>query len=115
MADSSTGAVEHAHLARADVDHDRARPQDPGTAPRRRAAQHRRDPGAQLRVGERLADDVVAAAVEHPDPLQPIRVAAEHDQRDLRIDAAGETLAGADRVDQRKRLAIDVDQDQVRV
>ena len=114
FADSSTGrSYTRTSRERTSID-DRARAQDPGRAAQRRAPQHRGDPGAQLRVGERLADDVVAAALEHPDPLQPVRVAAQHDQRDIRVDPAGETLAGADRVDQRERLAVDVDQDQVR-
>ena len=97
--------VEHPHLARADVDRDRPCAHDPRRPPHLRAPQHRGDPGAQLRVGERLADDVVAAALEHPDPLQPVRVAAQHDQRRVRIDPAGEPLAGADRVEQLERLA----------
>ncbi len=83
-------------------------------APRRpRAAQHRRDPGAQLRVGERLLYDVVRAAVEQPDALQAVGVAAERDHRRVGIGAAGEPFAGAKRVDQRKRVAVDVDEHQV--
>ena len=76
--------------------------------PRRAVCERRSsaaDPGAQLRVGERLLDDVVAAALEHPDPLQPVGVAAQHDQRRVRIGAAGDPLAGADRVEQLERLA----------
>ena len=89
-----------------------------GSAPPRRisrAPQHRGDPGAQLRVGKRLLDEVVAAALEHPDPLQPVGVAAQHDQRRVGVGPAGGPLAGADRVEQLERLAVDVDEDQVRL
>jgi hypothetical protein len=41
-------------------------------------------------------------------------VAAQHDQRNVGIDPCGESLAGADRVDELERLAVDVNQDQVR-
>ena len=84
-------------------------------APQLRAPEHRGDAGAQLRVGERLLDDVVAATIEHPNPLQPVGVAAQHDQRRVRVRPASGSLAGADRVDKREGLAVDVDEDQVGV
>ena len=107
--------VGHPHLARADVDRDRSRPHDPRAPAQLGAPQHRRDPGPQLRIGERLAHDVVAAALEHPDPLQPVGVAAHDDQRRVGIGPAGEPLARADRVDELERPAVDVDEDQVRM
>ena len=80
-----------------------------------RAAQQRADPPAQLRVGERLCDDVVAAAVEHPHPLELARAGGEHDHRRVRVDLAGESFAAADRVEQPERLAVDVGEHQLRV
>ena len=60
-----------------------------------------------------MGQHVVAAAVEHPDPVKLIDPGREHDQRRVRVNAAGEPLATADRVDQIKRLAVQVDHDQV--
>ena len=108
-------AVGHPHPPRADIDRDRTRAHDPRAPAQLGAPQHRRDPGPQFRVGERLPNDVVAASLEYPDPLQPVGVAAQHNQRRVGIGAAGEPLAGADRVDELERLSVDVDQDQVRV
>ena len=105
--------VEHTHLAGADVDHDRARAQHQRSAADLRAPQHRSDSGAQLGVRERLLDDVVSPALEHPDPVKPARVARQHDQRRVGIDLPGDPLAGAHRVEQLERAAVDVDDDQL--
>ena len=56
---------------------------------------------------------VVAATVEHPNPVKLIDPGREHDQRGVRVNPAGEPVATADRVDQSKRLAVHVDHDHV--
>jgi hypothetical protein len=68
------------------------------------ATQHRGDPGAQFRVGERFGDDVIAAAVEHSDAVDVVRALAEHDDRCVGIHR--ERLAGADVVEELERVPV---------
>jgi hypothetical protein len=60
-----------------------------------------------------LDDDVVAAALEHPDSVDVIGPFAEHDHRRVRVRVAGKPVAGADGVDELERLSVDVRDDQV--
>ena len=100
-------------LARQVVDDQRPGAADPRGRPLVGSAKQRADPSAQLRVGVRLAQHVVAAAVQHSNPVKLIDAGGQHDQRRVRVNAAGQPVALADRVDQIERLAVDVDDDPV--
>ena len=56
------------------------------------APQQSLDPRAQLGVAERLADVVVATAVEPPQPIELARAAAHDHERHRRVDAAGHAV-----------------------
>ena len=84
-----------AHHARRRVDLELADAQPPGPPAHVGAAQQRLHPRAQLGVAERLADVVVAAALEAAQAVELARAPAEHDQRHRRVDAAGHAVGGA--------------------
>jgi hypothetical protein len=73
--------------------------QHPRGPTRTGAAKQCGDPGAELRVGERFGQHIVAAAVEQPDPVKLIDPGGQDDHRCVGVDTAGEPVAAADRVD----------------
>ena len=70
----------------------RSRPGRRRTSARRSSAC---DARAQLGVAERLADVVVAPALEARRPIELTRAPADHDQRHRGVDAAGDAVGGA--------------------
>jgi hypothetical protein len=104
-----------ANRARDDINGELADAQQARGASLVGAAQHGRYSGTQLRVGERLGEDVIRPAVEHPDPVKLIRPGAEDDHRSVRVETTREPAAGADRVDQTECVAVHVDHDDVEV
>jgi hypothetical protein len=80
-----------AYLAGVHVDGHRPVAREPPPTPGRlRAPEQSRDPVAELRVGDRLPDHVIAAALEQPHPVQPVGAAAHDNHRDIRIGNPGD-------------------------
>jgi len=67
-------------------------------------------PRTKLGIGERLGNDVVAAAVEHPHAVELVRPSSEDDHRGVGVDRGGDPIATADGVEQPERLTVDVRQ-----
>ena len=103
-----------ADLARSVVDGQRADPAQRAGRGSLCSAQERADPSAQLRVGERLGDHVVAAAVEHANARELVRARGQHDHRRVRVELADRRRAAAYRVEQRERLTVQVGEHELR-
>jgi hypothetical protein len=81
----------HPHAAQADLARDRvelqvADPQPPLRRTLARTPQQRHDPQPQLAVGERLRQEVVAAALESADAIGLPRAPGQHDHRQPRVE-----------------------------
>ena len=96
------------------VDRQRADAAYPGARGLVCSAQERADPSAQLRVGERFGDHVVAAAIEHANARELVRARGQHDHRRLRVEVADRRLASAHRVEQPERLTVQVGEHELR-
>ena len=104
----------HSHLAGSVINAQRPDPAERAGSRLARPAQERADPSAQLRVGERLGDHVVAAAVEQANARELVRARGQHDHRRVRIELADRRRSAAHRVEQRERLTVQVGKDELR-
>ena len=102
------------HLAGSVIDAQRPDPAERAGSRLARPAQQRADPSAQLRVGERLGDHVIAAAVEHANARELVRARGQHDHRRVRVELADRRRAAAYRVEQPERLTVQVGEHELR-